>query len=44
MALKYQIVINNCIYFDAVNDVRKIINIKKPILLHGYNSGSFYHE
>ena len=27
------------IYYDAVNDVRKLININKPILVHGYNNG-----
>ena len=32
------------IYYDAVNDVRKEININKPILLYGYNSGLFYLE
>ena len=32
------------IYYDAVNDVRKEISIKKPIILHGYNSGVFYFE
>ena len=24
------------IYYDAVNDVRKAVNIKKPIILYGY--------
>ena len=32
------------IYYDAVNDVRKVINIHKPILLHGYNRGFCYYE
>ena len=32
------------IYYDAVNDVRKEINIKKPLLLHGYNRGFIYYE
>ena len=32
------------IYYDAVNDVRKAINIKKPVLLYGYNSGVHYYE
>ena len=32
------------IYYDAVNDVRKAININKPILLYGYNSGVYYFE
>ena len=32
------------IYYDAVNDVRKVININRPILLYGYNSGVYYLE
>ena len=32
------------IYYDAVNDVRKVININKPILLYGYNNGVIYYE
>lgn len=32
------------IYYDAVNDVRKSINIYKPMLIHGYNRGYFYFE
>ena len=32
------------IYYDAVNDVRKEINIKRPIFLHGYNKGVYYFE
>ena len=32
------------IYYDAVNDIRKTININKPILLHGYNRGVIYFE
>ena len=32
------------IYYDAVNDVRKVININKPILLYGYNRGVHYYE
>ena len=32
------------IYWDAVNDVRKIINISKPVFLHGYNRGFIYYE
>ena len=35
---------DDIIYYDAVNDVRKEININKPILLYGYNSGLFYLE
>ena len=32
------------IYYDAVNDVRKVINIDKPILLYGYNRGVRQYE
>lgn len=32
------------IYYDAVNDVRKAINIKWPIILHGYRRGFYYFE
>ena len=32
------------IYYDAVNDVRKAININKPITLYGYNRGLYYYE
>ena len=32
------------IYYDAVNDVRKAININKPLLLHGYGIGAYYFE
>jgi len=32
------------IYYDAVNDVRKVINIYKPLILHGYNRGVIYLE
>jgi len=32
------------IYYDAVNDVRKEININKPILLHGYRRGVYFFE
>jgi len=35
---------DDAIYYDAVNDVRKIININKPIILHGYNRGVSYYE
>ena len=35
---------DDAIYYDAVNDVRKLININKPIILHGYNRGVFYYE
>ena len=32
------------IYYDAVNDVRKAINIYKPMIVHGYDSGLNYYE
>ena len=32
------------IYYDAVNDVRKAINIYKPMILYGYNRGVYYYE
>ena len=32
------------IYYDAVNDVRKDVNIKKPMILYGYNKGLYYFE
>lgn len=32
------------IYYNAVNDVRKIIDIDKPVFLHGYNRGLYYFE
>ena len=32
------------IYYDAVNDVRKAINIKMPLLLYGYHTGAYYFE
>ena len=32
------------IYYDAVNDVRKDININKPIFFHGYNRGLYFFE
>ena len=32
------------IYFDAVNDVRKVIKMKKPIFLHGFNRGLYFFE
>ena len=32
------------IYYDAVNDVRKAININRPIILYGYNRGVYYSE
>lgn len=35
---------DDSIYYDAVNDVRKAININNPVTLHGYNSGAYYFE
>ena len=35
---------DDIIYFDAVNDVRKAININKPMQLYGYNRGFYYFE
>ena len=32
------------IYYDAVNDVRKAINIDKSMILYGYNRGAYYFE
>ena len=32
------------IYYDAVNDVRKVININKPMIIYGYNRGLSYIE
>ena len=32
------------IYYDAVNDVRKEININKPILFYGYKKGLYFFE
>ena len=32
------------IYYDVVNDVRKEININRPIFLYGYNKGLYYFE
>jgi hypothetical protein len=32
------------IYFDAVNDVRKAININSPLIIYGYKRGLFYFE
>ena len=35
---------DDIIYYDAVNDARKLININKPMVLHGYNRGFVYYE
>ena len=35
---------DDVIYFDAVNDVRKAVNMKKPMILYGYNRGILYFE
>ena len=32
------------IYYDAVNDVRKVINNKKPMFIFGYNRGVLFYE
>jgi hypothetical protein len=32
------------IYYDAVNDVRKAVNINRPMILYGYNRGVYYFE
>ena len=32
------------IYYDAVNDVRKLVNVNRPMMLHGYNRGLYYFE
>ena len=31
---------DDVIYYDAVNDARKEIDINRPIFLHGYNKGA----
>ena len=35
---------DDIIYYDAVNDVRKKIDINKPIFIHGYNKGYIHYE
>ena len=35
---------DDIIYYDAVNDIRKTINMNKPIIIHGYNQGLYYFE
>ena len=32
------------IYYDAVNDVRKEINLNKPMMIFGYDKGVYYYE
>ena len=32
------------IYYDAVNDIRKAINIHRPMIIYGYNRGAQYYE
>ena len=32
------------IYYNAINDIRKIIDIDKPAFLHGYNRGVYFFE
>ena len=35
---------DDMIYYDAVNDVRKAINLEKPMALYGYMHGFYYFE
>ena len=35
---------DDIIYYDAVNDVRKLIDMKKPLIIHGYRKGYLYFE
>ena len=35
---------DDIIYYEAVNDLRKAININKPMLLYGFNRGIIYFE
>ena len=35
---------DDVIYYDAVNDLRKEINLNKPMLLYGYNRGIIFFE
>ena len=35
---------DDVIYYDAVNNVRKEIDINKPVLVHGYVKGYYYFE
>lgn len=35
---------DDIIYYDAVNDIRKAININRPMFLYGYNRGVMYFE
>jgi len=35
---------DDMIYYDAVNDVRKAINLEKPMVLYGYMHGFQYFE
>lgn len=35
---------DDMIYYDAVNDVRKAININKPMVIYGYCRGFVYFE
>ena len=32
------------VYYDAINDARKAINLKKPMFLYGYHRGVNYYE
>ena len=35
---------DDIIYYDAVNDVRKLIDMKKPLIVHGYRKGYLHFE
>ena len=35
---------DDIIYYDAVNDLRKAININNPMILYGFNRGIIYFE
>ena len=35
---------DDLIYYDAVNDVRKAININRPMILYGYHHGVYLYE
>ena len=32
------------IYYDAVNDLRKAVNLNKPMVIYGYTRGVYYYE
>ena len=35
---------DDVIYYDAVNDLRKALNLNKPMVLYGYNRGIIFFE